>query len=196
MHDNIIQTLCAIGMGFEECRHLIQESPEAATNQLTRAIKELNAVIHDVRQYLVGQDMEPQSCAAYFQSELTRLIQAVETTKGRHFRNHVDARAINSLSQKIAQHVMSITREAVSNSLRHSEASTVSMSLQANGAKLCLAIEDDGVGFDPESRRSQGHGLRNIAARTQQIGGTLHVMSQPGHGTRILIEFPEEISCL
>lgn len=43
-------------------------------------------------------------------------------------------------------------REAVSNSLRHSGASTVSVSLQEHGTGLRLAIEDDGVGFDPESR--------------------------------------------
>ncbi len=190
LHDNIIQTICAVGMALEESRHLISESPDAAENQLTRAITELNVVIHDVRHYLVGQDSETPSSAEYFSRELIRLTQTVENTHGLHFRSHVDAPAINSLSQKVAQQVMSITREAISNSLRHSEASTVSVSLQEDGANLRLAIEDNGVGFDPERCPSQGHGLRNIAARTQQIGGTLRVISQPGHGTHILVYFP------
>jgi PAS domain S-box-containing protein len=194
LHDNIIQTICAVGMRLEECQYLIHESPDTAGNQLARIITELNAVIHDVRHYLVSQDSETLSCAEFVQSELTRLAQTVESTKGIHFRSNVEALAINSLSQKIAQQVMSIAREAVSNSLQHSEASTVSLALQANGARLRLTIEDDGVGFDPENRRSQGHGLRNIAARTQQIGGTLHVVSEPGHGTHILIDFPGETS--
>lgn len=151
-------------------------------------------VIHDVRRHLAGQDSEVPSSAEYFQSELTRLSQTVENTKGLHFHSNVEVPVINSLSQKVAQQVMSITREAVSNSLRHSGASTVSVSLQENGTSLRLAIEDDGVGFDPESRRSHGHGLRNIAARTEQIGGTLHVISQPGQGTHILVHFPGEKS--
>jgi signal transduction histidine kinase len=85
---------------------------------------------------------------------------------------------------------MSITREAVSNSLKHAGASTVSVALQEHGTRVRLAIDDDGVGFDPERRRTRGHGLRNIAARTQQIGGTLVVISQPQHGTQILVHFP------
>ena len=194
LHDNIIQAICAVGMGLEECRHLIQESPEAAGNQLTRAIAELNVVIHDVRRHLVEQDSEAPSIAEYFQSELTRLTQRGMNTKGLHFRINIKEPAINRLSQKVAQEVMSITREAVSNSLRHSGASTVSISLQENGTGLRLAIEDDGVGFDPESRRSHGHGLRNIAARTRQFGGTLQVISQPGQGTHIFVHFPGEKS--
>lgn len=195
LHDNIIQTICTVGMGLEECRHLIRESPEAAGSQLTRAIANLNVVIYDVRRHLVGQDSEAPSSGEYFQRELTRLTQTVENTKGLHFRSEdVEESSINSLSQKVAQQVMSITWEAVSNSLRHSGASTVSVSLQKNGTCLRLAIEDDGVGFDPESRRSDGHGLRNIAARTQQIGGTLQVISQSGQGTHILVHFPGEKS--
>jgi len=56
LHDNIIQTICAVGMGLEECRHLIQESPEVVGKELTHAIEELNVVIHDVRRHLVAQD--------------------------------------------------------------------------------------------------------------------------------------------
>jgi PAS domain S-box-containing protein len=193
LHDNIIQTICAVGMGLEECHHLIQESPEAAGSQLAHSIESLNVVIHGVRRHLAGQDTETPSSVEYFQRELTRLIQTVESTKGLHFRSdNVEVSAIHNLSQKVAKQVMSITWEAVSNSLRHSGASTVSMSLQKNGTSLRLVIEDDGVGFDPESRGSHGHGLRNIAARTQQIGGTLQITSQSGQGTHILVHFPGE----
>ena len=192
LHDNTIQIICAVGMELEECRHLIQESPEAAGNQLTHAISELNVVIHDIRRHLVGQDWEAPSSVEYFQSELTRLTQTVESTNSLQLRIDVEESAINGLSQKVAQQVMFIIREAVSNSLRHSGASTVSVSLQEDGTSLRVAIEDDGVGFDPESRHSHGHGLRNIAVRTQQIGGTLDVISQPGQGSHILVNFPGE----
>ncbi|MGH7217025.1 MAG: PAS domain-containing sensor histidine kinase [Nitrospiraceae bacterium] len=194
LHDNTIQTICAVGMGLEECQHLIHESPAAAGHHLTHAIAELNVVIRDVRRHLVGPDAEAPTSAEYVQRELTRLTQTVEHTHGLHFRMHVEEPALDRLSQKVAQQVMAITREAVSNSLRHSGASMVSVSLQADGTTLRLAIEDNGVGFDSESQRSHGHGLRNIAARTQQIGGTLQVMAQPGQGTHILVHFPGESS--
>ena len=194
LHDNIIQTICAIGMELEECRHVMQETSEVAGNRLTHAIANLNVVIRDVRSHLTGQELEAPSSAEYVQCELTKLTLMLETTRGPHFRSHVEMLAINSMSQKVARQMMSITREAVSNSLRHSRAATVSVSLQENRTGLRLAIEDDGVGFDPENRHSRGHGLRNIAARTQEIGGTLQVISQPGQGTHIFVHFSGEKS--
>jgi PAS domain S-box-containing protein len=194
LHDNTIQTICAVGMGLEECQHLIHESPSAAVHRLTHAIAELNVVIRDVRRHLVGLDSETPTSAEYVQRELTRLTQTVEHTHGLQVHLQLEEPALNCLPQKVAQQVMAITREAVSNSLRHSGASTVSVSLQADGTTVCLAIEDNGVGFESESQRSHGRGLRNIAARTRQIGGTLQVTAQPGQGTHILVHFPMESS--
>jgi len=194
LHDNIIQTVCAVGMGLEECQHVMRQSPSTAVQQLARAIAGLNEVVRDVRGHLVNETTAAPSTLGYVQRELTRLTQTVENIQGPQFRVTVNESALQSLSQGVARQLMSITREAVSNSLKHSGASTVSVSLQEHGTQLRLAIDDDGVGFDPERRRARGHGLRNIAARTQQIGGTLQVMSQPQHGTHILVHFPGELS--
>lgn len=194
LHDNIIQSICAVGMGLEECRHVMQESPTTAVQQLAQAIAGLNEVVRDVRGHLVNEHPEAPSTLGYVQRELTRLTQMVKHVQGPQFRVTVNESALHGLSQEVARQLMSITREAVSNSLKHSEASTVSVSLQEHGTRLRLAIDDDGVGFDPERRGAHGHGLRNIAARTQQIGGTLQVMSQPQHGTHILVHFPGEES--
>lgn len=194
LHDNIIQSICAVGMGLEECQHVMQESPTTAAQQLAQAIAGLNEVVRDVRGHLVNEHPEAPSTLGYVQRELTRLTQTVENVQGPQFHVTVNESVLHGLSQEVAQQVMSITREAVSNSLKHSGASTVSVSLQEHGTRLRLAIDDDGVGFDPERRGAHGHGLRNIAARTQQIGGTLQVMSQPQHGTHILVHFPREES--
>lgn len=194
LHDNIIQTICAVGMGLEECQQVMHESPAAAGHQLVQAIAGLNEVVRDVRGHLVSETPDAPSTLAYVQRELTRLTQTVENVQGPQFRVTVNESVLQGLSQEVARQLMSITREAVSNSLKHSRASVVSVSLQAHGTRVRLAIDDDGVGFDPERRRTRGHGLRNIAARTQQIGGTLQVMSQPQHGTHILVHIPREES--
>ena len=194
LHDNIIQTICAVGMGLEECQQVIRENPAATGHQLAQAIAGLNEVVRDVRGHLVSEHAEAPSNLEYVQRELTRLTQTVENVQGPQFRVTVNEGALHGLSQEVARQLMSITREAVSNSLKHAAASTVSVSLQEHGARVRLAIDDDGVGFDPERRRTRGHGLRNIAARTQQIGGTLQVMSEPQHGTHILVHFPRENS--
>ena len=56
-----------------------------------------------------------------------------------------------------------------------------------------LAIEDNGVGFDPGGVVKLGHqGLANTRERTAQIGGTLTIVSRPGAGTRVFIRAPVE----
>ncbi|HKO30486.1 MAG TPA: hypothetical protein VJU54_05075 [Nitrospiraceae bacterium] len=72
-------------------------------------------------------------------------------------------------------------REAVSSTLRHSRASTVSVSRQENGTGVRLTIEDDGGGFDSESPRSN-----------QQLGGTLGDGAARERETHILVHFPKE----
>ena len=192
LHDNIIQTICAVGMGLEECQQVMRASPAAAGHQLAQAIVGLNEVVRDVRGHLVSEHADAPSNLVYVQRELTRLTQTVKNVQGPQFRVTVNEGALHGLSQEVARQLMSITREAVSNSLKHAKASTVSVSLQEHGTRVRLAIDDDGVGFDPERRRTRGHGLRNIAARTQQIGGTLQVLSEPQHGTHILVLLPRE----
>jgi signal transduction histidine kinase len=50
-----------------------------------------------------------------------------------------------------------------------------------------MSVEDDGVGGADLSR---GSGLRGLADRVEALGGTLHVDSPPGHGTRLVAEIP------
>src|SRR4029077_6152168 len=142
LHDNIIQTICAVGMGLEECQQVMQESPVAAGHQLAQAIAGLNEVVRDVRGHLVSEDSTAPSSLGYVQRELTRLTQTVENVQGPQFRVTVNEAVLHGLSQEVAQQLMSITREAVSNSLKHAGASRVSVSLQEHGTRVRLTIDD------------------------------------------------------
>jgi signal transduction histidine kinase len=57
-----------------------------------------------------------------------------------------------------------------------------------------LRVTDDGIGFDPRvrlSRRAQGHlGLNLLADRARDLGATLEIDSEPGHGTTIVLRGP------
>lgn len=80
-----------------------------------------------------------------------------------------------------------IVREAVSNVIRHSSASTVTVSIQNRDGMLVLEIADDGRGFDPESMPT-GHGLANMRSRVQALGGSLRLDPSPC-GTTMVAEF-------
>ena len=82
----------------------------------------------------------------------------------------------------------SIIREAVSNTIRHSGASRLSVQLGREAGRARLVIADNGHGFD-RKRVSAGNGLSNIESRSETLGGQMTCDSSPG-GTRIEIRFP------
>ena len=82
---------------------------------------------------------------------------------------------------------------AVSNGLRHGRAQEATMSLKLLKQGVRLSVRDNGCGFNPKAARRTGHGLTNIAARTQKIGGRLTVMSKVNEGTCIVLDLPKEV---
>jgi signal transduction histidine kinase len=76
---------------------------------------------------------------------------------------------------------------------RHAHAESVLVQVSEAGGKLHIEIEDDGKGFDPENiskRERRPFGLMGIRERVDILGGTVHIDSKPGEGTRIRLEVP------
>lgn len=88
-----------------------------------------------------------------------------------------------------------IVQEALSNVVRHAQASTVQVRVWEETDQLVLTIHDDGQGFEVpvgfEVWARLGHfGLLGMRERVRQWGGTLQIESMPGQGTRIMVVFP------
>ena len=86
-----------------------------------------------------------------------------------------------------------VLQETLSNIDQHSQADRITLSLNKTDHRMILAVEDNGIGFDPEIvERSpwRGLGLLSIKARTELSGGTLAVESAKGLGTIIRASWP------
>ena len=191
LHDNIIQTIYAIGMSLEECRYLLQEAPQAADKKLEHAVASLNRVISDVRNYIVWDKPEAIS-GQQFCAKLAELAVTMESVQGIHFSLDLAVEAAQRLTPLEAFHLLHIVQEAMSNSLRHAHSRNGLVSLQLQGGRVRLEIRDDGVGFNIEEALGRGHGLQNITARAQKLGAHLQIVSKPGSGVQILVELPLE----
>ncbi|WP_404391233.1 sensor histidine kinase [Humibacillus xanthopallidus] len=82
-----------------------------------------------------------------------------------------------------------ITREAVSNAIRHGRADRVRLLLTDGEQGRRLLVQDDGVGFDPSaaSCRATGYGLTSMADRASSLHGSLAIDSAPGRGTTVAV---------
>jgi signal transduction histidine kinase len=185
LHDGIIQSLFAVGMGLQGTA-LLAGSSETATS-IEGAIGELDRVIRDLRNYIFG--LRPGILAdRQLDQALRELGEEVQKRSQTRVDVDVDAQVAASLSSR-SLHIVQLTREALSNVARHAQAKHSVVRLTRRGANAVLTIEDDGVGFDVRGD-STGNGLRNMRERAVAIGGTLRVTSKPGKGTKLRLTFP------
>jgi signal transduction histidine kinase len=86
-------------------------------------------------------------------------------------------------------------QEALTNIVRHAQATSVKVTLDVDDRTVFLTIEDNGVGFQissimPEQLDGRGLGLRGMQERVSMLGGELDIQSTPGHGTIIKAKVP------
>jgi PAS domain S-box-containing protein len=93
-------------------------------------------------------------------------------------------------SQKI--NLYRIVQEAVNNALKHSAAQVINVQLNIDDDHIQLMIEDDGQGFNKDSRYdlSRHHGLMNMRDRAEIMNGTLTIESDESRGTLIIVDAP------
>src|SRR3989454_503394 len=95
------------------------------------------------------------------------------------------------LPDEIASHAFRIIQEALTNVSRHSKATRVDVSVRRVGGVIILGVEDNGVGFTPQSLSGlRSLGLVGIRERALACGGTLMIRGEPGQGTGIAVTIP------
>jgi two-component system, NarL family, sensor histidine kinase DevS len=193
LHDGIIQSIFAVTLNLERCQRLIGVPAKEVIGQLGAAIADLKLVIRDLRGYLVGLE-PPIADGRELETAFATLVKSMASPVQLPFRLEVDPLAADRVTPEQASHLLSVAREALSNSLRHSAAKTGTVSLQFEEDHVRLIVEDDGVGFHRPAVEKQGHGLRNMAARARRLNGRLDVVTEPGQGTRVIFDLPQEAS--
>lgn len=96
-----------------------------------------------------------------------------------------DERLPNELETAIYR----VVQEALTNVVRHANATTASVTLSAIDGRIRVFVEDDGVGFDNEHRPERPHlGVEGMLQRAELVEGSLSITSTPGNGTVVLLE--------
>lgn len=193
LHDGIIQSLYAAGLRLEDALHTCTESPEEAREKIRSVMESLNRVIQEIRAYIF--DLRSRYEEGSLAQWLAEMVQEVRlnTMLEADFRVHGSS---CEPSPEHRSHLCQIAQEALSNVQRHARARKVQVELCCEPEALCLRVEDDGCGFDPDQvqREGKGMGLRTMRERAELLGGTFQVLSRPGAGTRVMVRVP--CSCL
>jgi signal transduction histidine kinase len=190
LHDNICQTLYAVSLSLEAVRRTIAGEGAAPTGaRLDQCIAELRRLNHEVRSYL--KDLEPDAIRREpFTEAIAAMLNSQSQAGGPKFVQDLAPEATDLIAPEQTAEVISILREAVSNSVRHGRAQTITLQARRGEECVVLAVRDDGRGFDLAAAAGEGHGLANMPARAAAMGGSLKITSAPGKGTRVLLTLP------
>ena len=166
LHDGFMQALAGVNLRLESCRrHLLSNAVSEALTDLTELQDSVNREYDELRAYmrsLAGLEATPRApqAAAHTQLPVTA-----------DFTGSVD----------LADHVLQIVREGITNIRRHAGAAAARVQVSAVDSEVRINIEDDGVGFRTATVPW------SIASRVKEIGGRLQVQEGRGPGAHLAI---------
>lgn len=188
LHDDVLQSLYAIGMGLEATKEQLKPISRSAAKRLEGSVAQLNSVIHDVRSFIPRMQTSTLT-GGNFEQSLRSLVGSFIATGAGDIVVMIDATAAAALPHDQSRDVISIAKEAISNSLRHAKARQCIVTFHRRQNKLRLEIADNGAGFSSRRPR-RGLGLSNMRTRAKKLGGRLTIDSTAGQGTRIVLDLP------
>jgi signal transduction histidine kinase len=189
LHDEAGQALVSLRLGLRLMERQIEEG-QNVRDRVSELVQRTDAVIDGLHR--LAADLRPASLDHLgLESALRQYAEsAVSTTgpvvrlKARGFDGGRPAAVVETALYRIAQ-------EAMTNILRHADATRVDVVVQKAGDRVQLVIEDDGVGFEPDLVQGDEHiGLVGMRERAEALGGSLLIESSPGKGTTIVVEVP------
>ena len=139
--------------------------------------------MHEIRNFIAGLGSDLLQ-GKDLPTALQHMLASLTENQATRVRLAVEDRAAKAVSAEQSLHLFLVIQEAVSNCIQHGRAQEARVSLKMLKQGVRLSIRDDGRGFNPETAKGSGHGLSNMAARAQKIGGRFTVLSKVNEGTQ------------
>ena len=191
MHDGVAQTLSLLSIEVGQARTLLEKGEiEATAAELREITRVIDAGYEELREAITSLRLTAPRGEDWL-DWLQEYVYEFGVRHGLETAVHLPTEHKPLVLPPLQEiHLTRIIQEALNNVRKHAQATQVSLALEPNGHKLRLQIHDNGRGFDAgwaQSRRGR-YGLSTMRERAELLGGTLHVESQPGQGTRIIVE--------
>lgn len=189
LHDAVSQQLFAISMTATAVGRTIERDWERAKRQV-QLIEEMAAVAQSEMRALLLHLRPVHLDGKNLGQALTALVEELKQKVPMAITLEVDESI--SLPPQAEDHLFRIAQEALSNTLRHSKADSMYISLQRVDDNVHMTLQDSGIGFDLEAKKQTSYGLLTMEERVNELGGSLRMISEPGQGTTIHLWVPME----
>jgi signal transduction histidine kinase len=176
LHDLVIQRLFATGLQLQGASRIASDE---VRDRLAAAVDDLDVTIRDIRSTIFElQHTHSGSLRADVRGVVKEYVPTLGFTPLVRTTGPLDT----AVPPPLADQLLAVLREALSNVARHARADAAVVEVQAGTGELLLAVTDNGTGL-PEEREESG--LRNVRRRAVEHGGTARFLPEEPHGTRV-----------
>ncbi len=183
LHDTLGQKLSLIGLKSDLARRLITKDPDQARNELKDVQQTARTALSEVRK------MVSSMRGIRLKDEIVRVKQILKAAEINFDGNQdFSIKNVPLLTENILSMCM---KEAVNNVVKHSGASTCSISIEQSWKELVMTIHDNGVYKGEGDKDTRGSGLLGMRERLEFINGSLELQTK--EGTTLVIRVPNDV---
>jgi PAS domain S-box-containing protein len=185
LHDTVIQRLFGEGLKLLGTMNVVAD--EQARSRIQSTIDGLDQTIKELRMAVFSLQGGETRQVAGLRGRLLAAITDVSGSLGFEPRLQFDG-AVDAITDGVADQLVPVLREALSNIARHARAKNVRVVLRAGNEDVTMTVADDGVGVPDEV--IGGHGLNNMSERARLLGGECSVANQSSGGALLTFRVP------
>jgi signal transduction histidine kinase len=195
LHDEVGQALTALKVELEVAQRSIAAGAPASELGEAQGIADgALKTVRNLTQLLHPAALDDLGLVPAIDSSLRGLARRQEIRAQLHQHDLPDR-----LPREVELAAYRIVQEAITNVGKHANATRCDVHLTQLPDRLLIEVEDDGIGFVDDIDRpiiARGLGLISVRERASRLGGTFNIVSEPGHGTRLIVSLPERSAAL
>ncbi len=181
LHDRVIQRIYAVGMSLAGAARL-DDLPKVH-DRVEQAVDDLDSTITEIRTAIF--ELGDTSLPAGLRHAVVHLADELAATLGARPEVRFVGPVDNAVPPQVADHIIAVVREALTNAAKHARASRFSIEIAVDNDAVTVDVVDDGIGIEIGPEESMGHGLMNLRNRAEKLSGAFEIVSVETGGTRL-----------
>ena len=184
LHDRVIQRVFAVGMSLQGAVRLSERDQIVA--RVNKAVDDLDTTVTEIRTAIF--ELGNQPIPGGLRHSVLQLTEEMASSLGARPEVAFNGAVDNAISQRIADSLLAVLREALTNAGKHAKATSYVVAISV-AEDVSLEVQDNGIGIDPSRAFGAGLGLVNLRSRAERLGGSFEILPC-AEGTRLLWRVP------
>ncbi len=184
LHDRVIQRVFAIGMSLQAAVRLSER--DQIVERVNKAVDDLDTTVTEIRTAIF--ELGNNAIAGGLRHSVLELTEEMSSLIGGRPEVVFNGAIDSAISQRIADNLLAVLREALTNAGKHAQATrfivTISVAEDVN-----LEVQDNGIGIELPEAFGSGLGLVNLRSRAERLGGSFEILTGED-GTRLVWRVP------